>query len=267
MFRVEITKATHRWRTWLLAVLGMAVPGVVILGLVLATGRPEAGEGPPFLAQILNNGLFTPLTSLALVLPFFLPLATSLLAGDAVAGEASSGTLRYLLVRPVGRVRLVVWKYAAVMSLVAAGVLLLVLAGLAIGTSAFGVGPLPTLSGITIDAWQATGRLLVAAGYAILSMASLAAIGLFISVLTESGPGATAGTLITALISQILDGLPTFERIHPYLFTHQWLAFVDLFRQPVEWGSMVNGVVLSLVWAGAFLSGAIVVFCRKDVTS
>ena len=33
-------------------------------------------------------------------LPLFLPLAVGVIAGDAVAGEANVGTLRYLLATP-----------------------------------------------------------------------------------------------------------------------------------------------------------------------
>ena len=69
-----------------------------------ATARPC--QGPAFLAQVLNNGALFPAAALALVLAVFLGVAVAVLAGDAVAGEASAGTLRYLLVRPVGRARL-----------------------------------------------------------------------------------------------------------------------------------------------------------------
>ena len=37
----------------------------------------------------------------------------SVVAGDAIAGEASHGTLRYLLIAPAGRIRLLIVKYLA----------------------------------------------------------------------------------------------------------------------------------------------------------
>ena len=62
---------------------------------------------------MLTDGTLFPLAALAIVLPLFLPIAVAVAAGDAIAGEAQQGTLRYLLVRPVGRTRLLVAKLVA----------------------------------------------------------------------------------------------------------------------------------------------------------
>jgi len=47
------------------------------------------------------------------VIPLFLPMAVAVVAGDAVSGEANTGTLRYLLTVPVGRTRLLAVKFVA----------------------------------------------------------------------------------------------------------------------------------------------------------
>ena len=106
MFRVEWMKALRRWRTYLIAAALAAIPIIMVLALKLSppTG-PDSGDGPPFLEQILSNGMFAALTGLVVIQPFFLPLATGLFAGDSIAGEAQGGTLRYLLIRPVPRAR------------------------------------------------------------------------------------------------------------------------------------------------------------------
>ena len=104
MFRVEIGKALRRWRTWLLAAALAGVPVLIVIAVKASPPEPQAAEdAPPFLLQIVRNGLFAPLTGLAVVQPFFMSLAIGLFAGDAIAGEAQAGTLRYLLVRPIGR--------------------------------------------------------------------------------------------------------------------------------------------------------------------
>ena len=97
---------------------------------------------------------------------------------------------------------------------------------------------MPTLSGVDIPATAAMVRIIVAAIYVAIGVAGLSAIGVFFSTLTESGVGAAVATVSLAIISQILDGLTTLHAIHPYLFTHDWLAFVDLFRSPVAWDAM-----------------------------
>ena len=85
----------------LLAALGL-VPLLIGLAVRFSGG---GGGGPPFLNQITNNGLFLVFTTLVVSVPLFLPLVVGVVSGDTVAGEANAGTLRYLLVVPVGRVR------------------------------------------------------------------------------------------------------------------------------------------------------------------
>jgi len=264
MFRVEIGKAVRRLRTWVFAagLAGLAVLPVV----VLSTSSGGAG-GPVFFDFIRRNGLFAALTVLALIQPFFLPLGTSLLSGESIASEASNGTLRYLVARPVGRARLVLLKYAAVMTQVAAAIGWVMLVGLAAGGIAFGFGRLPTLSGNTISEGAALARILGTGLYVLCGMAGLAALGVFISTLTDSGPGASVATMAIAIASQIVDSLPTLHAVHPYLISHGWLAFVDLFRTPIEWGAMIRGLELDAVYAVVFLALALWVFGRKDVVS
>ncbi|TMK15819.1 MAG: ABC transporter permease, partial [Actinobacteria bacterium] len=211
---------------------------------------------PPFLSLIFRSGLFAPLTALAVTQPFFLPLAASLLSGDAIAGEASAGTLRYLLVRPVGRRRLVVQKYLSVMTLVTIAVLWVVVVGAVAGGIAFGFGAMTTLSGTTLSAGAAIVRIVAAAGYAAAGVAGLAAIGVFVSTLTESAPGATVATVVFAIVSQILDALSNLRAIPPYLLSHYWTAFADLFRDPIAWHRMGQGLIVDGVYTALFLGAA-----------
>jgi ABC-2 type transport system permease protein len=266
MFRVEIAKAMHRLRTYVLGT-GLALLAVLPV-VVLATSSPSSTEGgPPFFDLIRHSGLVAAIAAVTLVQPFFLPLGTGLLAGEAIASEASNGTLRYLVARPVGRARLVLVKYAAVMAQLAAAIVWIAVIGLVAGIIAFGTGPLPTLSGTTLAAGPALLRIGAASLYILLGMAGLAAIGVFISTLTESGPGATAATVSIGIASQVLDNISSLHVVHPYLISHRWLAFVDLFRGPVEWSGIERGLILDAAYAAIFLSAAVWVFRRKDVVS
>jgi ABC-2 type transport system permease protein len=262
MLRVELGKTFHRPRTYVLA----AALAVVAVIPSIAAASGGAG-GPPFFEAIRRNGLFAGLTAVALIQPFFLPLGAALLSGESIASEASGGTLRYLLVRPVGRRRLVVQKYLSVVVLLSLSVAWVALVGLVAGGIAHGFGPLPTLSGTEISAGAALVRILGTALYAACGAAALAAIGMVFSTLTESGPGATVATLAVAIVSQILDNLPKFEPIHAFLPTHGWLAWPDLFRSPVAWNAIVHGLVSNAAYAAIFLAAALVRFSRKDVSS
>jgi ABC-2 type transport system permease protein len=264
MFLIEIFKAFHRLRTY---VLGLCLAGVAVLPVVVLANSPGASGGPPFFEQLRTNGLFGGLAGVGLIVPFFLPLGAGLLSGEVIASEAAAGTLRYLLVRPVGRVRLVLLKYASVMALLAAAVLWVMIIGLAAGGIAFGYGPLPTLSGGEIGTWAAFLRIVGAGAYVVIGVAGLSAIGVFFSTLTDSGVGAAVATVAIAIISEILDGLTALHALHPYLPTHEWLAFADLFRTPVAWDAMTRGVWLAAAYALVFLVASLAVFTRKDVNS
>jgi ABC-2 type transport system permease protein len=264
MLRVELAKAFHRLRTYVLAAL-LAAVGVLPV-IILAT-TSDASGGPPFLELVRRNGLFASLTAVALIQPFILPLGAGLLAGEAVSGEATAGTLRYLLVRPVGRFRLVLSKYASVMALLGGSVVWVLLVGMVSGWLAYGFGPLPTLSGTTLSAGASAGRIALAAGYVTAGAAGVAAIGLFFSTITDSAPGATVATVALVIVSQILDAVPSLRVLRPYLLTHDWLAYVDLFRSPVGWEGMRHGLLVFAVYTGVFVGGALTVFTRKDVTS
>jgi ABC-2 type transport system permease protein len=268
MYRVELAKALRRWRTWLLAAALGSIP--VVMTIALKLSPPPAGaseDGPPFLFQILSNGLFVPLTALAVLQPFFLPLATGLFSGDAIAGEAQAGTLRYLLVRPVGRSRLVLAKYASAMTLVAVLVAVAIVSGLVAGAAVFGLGPLPTLSGTTLSTGATLLRIAASGVYMVAVISGIASIGVCISTRTDSGPGATVATIVVAIASQILDNIPSLRVIHPYLPTHGWLAFTDLFRFPVDTSAMRGGLTVSAGYTMVFLGLALWGFGRRDVTS
>ena len=102
-----------------------------------------------------QNGVFAVLAGLTVTLPFFLPMAVAVIAGDSLAGEGSLGTLRYLLTRPTGRTRLLLSKglTTAVFCLVAT--MLVAVAGLITGVIVFPVGRITTLSGDTLPSARA----------------------------------------------------------------------------------------------------------------
>ena len=102
MIAVELLKLTRRLRTWLSIGLICALPLVVAIFIAVTHLAPPPGQGSAFLSAVLDDGQLYPAAALALVLPVFLPVAVAVVAGDSIAGEASAGTLRYLLAAPGG---------------------------------------------------------------------------------------------------------------------------------------------------------------------
>ncbi|MEU1038251.1 ABC transporter permease [Streptomyces sp. NPDC005907] len=272
LFRSELVTTFRRWRTIALLAVLAAVPVLIGVAVRIETSDGSAaggggGEGPAFISQITNNGLFLVFTALAATLPFFLPMAVGVVAGDAVAGEANAGTLRYLLVAPAGRTRLLVTKYATVLTFCLAATLVVTVSALAAGALLFPLGELTTISGTRISLAEGFGRALLIALAVAASLTGTAALGLFVSTLTNSGIAAMATTVGLLVTVQILDQIPQLHALQPYFFSHYWLSFADLMREPVYWEDMVRNLELQALYAAVFGSAAWARFTGKDITA
>ena len=251
-----------------LAGLGVlaSVPVLISVAVRLSSPGNDRG-GPDFFGSITENGLFVALAALTLELPLFLPLAVAAISGDSIAGEANLGTLRYLLTVPVHRARLLAVKYAAIVVFAVVATLVVSVTGMLMGLVLFGGGDLTLLSGSRIGFGGGVVRVLAATAYLALCIASLGAVGLFVSSLTEQPIGATIAIVIFSTASFILDTIPQVSWLHPFLITHHWLAFGDLLRQPVAWGNVTAGLYLAAAYAVVFWLAAWARFVAKDITS
>ncbi|WP_443045320.1 ABC transporter permease [Streptomyces sp. MOE7] len=270
LLRSEITMTFRRWRTLALLAVLAGVPVLVGVAVRIETGHGRSGGGgggPAFISQVTNNGVFLVFTSLAVTLPFFLPMAIGVIAGDSIAGEAHGGTLRYLLVAPAGRTRLLLAKYATTLTFCLVGTLTVALSALATGALLFPLGEVTLLSGTSISLAEGLLRALAIAGAVALSLVGVAAIGLFLSTLTTSGIAAMATTVGLLITVQILDTLPQLEAVQPYLFPHYWLSFADLLRDPVYWDQLAKNFGLQAVYAAVFGTAAWARFTTRDITA
>ncbi len=270
MIRVEIRKLLRRPQTWVTIALLDALPTLVAVLLAVTDLGPRPGTGPAFLSAVLADGTLFPLAALAIVLPLFLPVAVAMVAGDSIAGEAQGGTLRYLLARPVSRSRLLVAKLVAVVVFVLLAVL--VVAGTAYVTGTLLLGDQPgaavtSVSGSTLSSTQVFQRTLLALGYVVFSMLGVASIALFLSTVTDSPLSAALGAMVFLIASTLLLTLDAAQVLRPYLPTRYWLAFVDLFRDPILWRDLIRGLVQQSAYLAVFLGAAWANFTTKDVTS
>ncbi|MFD8259184.1 ABC transporter permease [Streptomyces griseoluteus] len=271
LLRSELVTTLRRWRTLVLLAVLAAVPVLIGIAVRVETGGggdpDRGGGGPAFIAQVTNNGLFLVFTALAATLPFFLPMAVGVIAGDAVAGEAGAGTLRYLLVAPAGRTRLLLTKYATVLAFCLLATLVVAVSALAVGALLFPLGEVTTISGTRIGFGDGLLRALLIALAVAASLTGVAALGLFVSTLTNSGIAAMATTVGLLITVQILDQIPQLHAIQPYLFSHYWLSFADLLRDPVLWDDLRRNLALQGVYAAVFGTAAWARFTAKDITA
>jgi len=272
VIRVELRKLARRPRTWLTLLLLNLLPTVVAVLLAVTDVGPRPGQGPAFLSAVLSNGALFSVAALAIVLPLFLPIAVAVVAGDSIAGEAQSGTLRYLLVRPVGRTRLLVAKLVAVLVFTVVAVALVAGVGFIVGKLVLGGQPLTagtsvvSVSGTPLSAAQLVQRTALAMGYVALSMLGVAAMALLLSTFTDSPLSATLGAMAFLIGSSLLLTLDAARSLQPYLPTRYWLSFVDLFRDPILWREVERGALLQLVYVAVFLAAAWANFTTKDIT-
>ena len=254
-----------------LALLGVLAAVPVLFGIVLRLTVHSAGGGgggPQFLNQLAGNGVFLALVVLFLTENLLLlPLAIAVVTGDAIAGEASLGTLRGLLTVPAGRTRLLAVKYFSTVVFSIAICLLVTVLALIMGLILFHTGPVTLLSGTTTSLGSGVLRVLAVAAYTSVAMMSLGAIGLAASALTTHPVGAIAGLLVFVVASEICDQLPQLSAIHSYLPTHFWLSWDGLFRAPMDLSGVASGLVSFAVYAVIFVSIAWAKLTSADVTS
>ena len=269
LLRSELRLAISRRRNQAGLLVLAAVPVLMAIAIRINGVRHREGrsDGAGFVDQITANGLFVPFATLTLELTLFLPLALAMVSGDAIAGEAHQGTLRYLLTVPVARTRLLAVKYLALVvgAFVAVGVVLL--AGLGIGVALFGAHPMLTLSGTEISVGQGLWRLALSGLYVVAGLCAFAAIGLFLSTLTEQPIAVTVAGLVVTSAMWIVDAIPQLGFLHGWLLVHRWPAFAELMRQPPETGTIVTGLWVDAAYTVVFLLAAWARFGSKDITS
>ncbi len=258
----------RRPRTWVTIGALNALPTLVAILLALTDLGPRPGTGPPFLSAVLTDGTLFPLAALAIVLPLFLPVAVAVVGGDAIAGEVQTDTLRYLLVRPVSRLRLLVAKLVSVIAFVVVATLVVALVAYVEGLLLLGDAPatgVVSVSGSTLTQTQMFWRTVLAFGYVVLAMLGVASIALMLSTMTDSAVAAALGAIGFLVASTVLLGLDAADSIKPYLVTRYWLSFVDLFRDPIRWRDVTHGVLAQLAYLVVFAGAAWANFATRDI--
>lgn len=265
LYRSEVWMLLRRRRNQILLAVLAVIP--IFIGVAVKISTPQNGEGPQFIGRITGNGLFLVFTAITVSIPFFLPLIISVVAGDAIAGEAGLGTLRYILTVPVGRGRLLTVKTLAIATFTTIAVLVVAVLGLVTGALLFGLHSLVLLSGDTVSLGDGLLRTLGVVVYVTIALFALACGGLFISTLTENAIAAMASAVSIAVFSALLDAVPQLSAIHPALLTDHWLGYGELLRSSISSSDLIRWTLLHLAYVAVFLSLAWSRITTKDVSS
>lgn len=244
--------------------MGLLVLAAVPLVMAIALRIESHGTMGGLLS---GNGLIVPTMALMAEAPFFLPLAISMLAGDAIAGEANQGTLRYLLTVPAGRTRLLAAKFCSLLIGCLTGVAVVGGVGTIAGVALLGGGNAWTLSGTQISFGVALGRVVLIHLYIAAMLAALATIGLLVSTLTDQPLAATVAIMIVNILSWIAIAVEQLDWLHPWLLSNWTLNFTDLLSDPMLTSNVSRGLWLALGYVVVFGLAAWARFTQKDITS
>ncbi|WP_214405516.1 ABC transporter permease subunit [Pseudonocardia lacus] len=263
----ELTWVLRRPRTLVMLGVLALIPIVIAIGVtVVADEFADRRGGPGLIGAVAGNGLVLPVASITLALALLLPMAVTTAAADAIAGEAASGTLRGLLLAPVGRLRLVVMKAFGVLVVATLAVLVIAVVGVLAALVVVGAadGQLVTLSGTTIGLAEAMGRLAVVVVWTVGQLAAVGAIALALSSLTEHPMVVLAAVLGGLIVFGVLTAVPALDWLQPYLLTSGWTAGADVLRDPMPWGGLIESSLRALCYTAVGAGLATHRMLRRD---
>lgn len=265
-FGAEVCRQFGRRRTFWGFVVMLALP-LILVG-AFAIGRTTGPPGGTRLADLAQQGSANfAIFALSAASDFLLVVLAALFAGDAVPSEASWSTLRYLLVAPVPRARLLASKWAVAVASLAVAIVVYLGWGLLVGGLAYGWEAFTNPAGGVLDWGQLLPRLGIAAAYLFVSLLQVAGIAFVLGVRTDAPLGAVGVAVLVAIVSSILGQIESLGDLRNGLPLHYQRAWLDLLSPQVDWTAMRHGVLWSLLYTLLTVGLAFGLFRRKDVLS
>jgi ABC-2 type transport system permease protein len=248
LLAAELRWVLRRPRT--LVMLGVFALVPVLISIGVAVADRQAGPGAGLIGAVAGNGLVLPVAAITISLTLLLPLAVSMAAADALAGETAHGTLRGLLIAPVGRMRLVGMKAFGVLVVATLAVLALAVVGVVAGLVVVGgaEGQLVTLSGTTVGIGEALSRVALVVAWTVGQLAAVGAVALAVSSFTEHPLVVLASVLGGLIVFGVLTAIPALEWLRPYLLTSGWTAGADALRDPLPLDGMAESTLRALCY-------------------
>ncbi|MER5177121.1 ABC transporter permease [Streptomyces sp. NPDC002896] len=265
--RVELVRQLKRRRTLVMGAVLAVLPFVLVVAFAIG-GEPGGRNGQVTLMDTATaSGANFAATCLFVSAGFLLVIPVALFCGDTVASEASWSSLRYLLAAPVPRARLLCSKLVVALGLSLAAMVLLPLVALAVGTVAYGWGPLQIPTGGALDAGTAAQRLVIVIAYIFVSQLVTAGLAFWLSTKTDAPLGAVGGAVGLTIVGNVLDAVTALGDWRDFLPAHWQFAWADVIQPTPEWAGMIQGTSVSITYALVLFALAFRGFRRKDVVS
>ncbi|MFD6497286.1 ABC transporter permease [Streptomyces sp. NPDC060188] len=265
--RVELIRQLKRRRTLAMGAVLALLPFVLVAAFAIG-GQPGGRNGQVTLMDTATaSGANFAAVNLFVSAGFLLVIPVALFCGDTIASEASWSSLRYLLAAPVPRTRLLWSKLTVALGLSLAAMVLLPIVALAVGTAAYGWGPLEIPTGGALSAGTAAQRLLVVIAYIFVSQLVTAGLAFWLSTKTDAPLGAVGGAVGLTIVGNVLDAVTALGHWRDFLPAHWQFAWADAVQSTPEWGGMIQGTAISVTYALVLFALAFRGFRHKDIVS
>jgi ABC-2 type transport system permease protein len=276
LVKIELFKIFKKWRTY----IGFIAIGILVPLLHLAMYL-EGQKSLDFITRGLRdsfilvgnllNGYWISYIILN-ALTIHIPFLVALVAGDLLAGEATAGTYRVLITRPVSRVQVVTSKFIAGTIYTSSLVLWLAIMSLVIGLIIFGTGELLVMSPdsiIIFEKGDILWRFILAYGFAALSMSVVCSLAILFSSLVENAIGPIVSTMAVIIIFIILSAFDVqiLRDIRPYLFTNYILQWREFFYEPLNLEKVLRAILILSGHILIFFTATTIIFKKKDILS
>jgi ABC-2 type transport system permease protein len=220
-----------------------------------------------FVGNLLNGYLIANIILQTLFI--HIPFLVVLVGGDMLAGEATAGTYRLMLTRPVSRTSIITAKFIS--GLVYTNLLIVCLMVFSLFGSIliFGTGELLVVQDkvyIFADD-DVMWRFWMSYGFASLSLSVVFALSFLFSALVENAIGpiiATMAVIIVFLIITILN-FELLNAIKPYLFVTHMVKWREFMRDPVNYANIINSGLVLMAHIIIFFAATVIIFNKKDV--
>ena len=265
--RVELVRQLKRRRTLVMGGILAALPFILVAAFAIGGTPGDRGSQLTLMDTATASGANFAAVNLFVSAGFLLVVPVALFCGDTVASEASWSSLRYLLAAPVPRARLLWSKLVVGLTLSLAAMILLPLVALAVGTAAYGWGPLELPTGGAIGAGTAAQRLLVVVAFIFVSQLVTAGLAFWLSTKTDAPLGAVGGAVGLTIVGNVLDAVTALGHWRDFLPAHWQFAWADAVQPHPEWSGMIQGTAVSVTYAIVLFALAFRGFARKDIVS
>ena len=271
----ELLKIFKKWRTYIgFIAIGILIPLIEFVlyfsGQGIIENTTKRLEQDFILVGNLFNGWFVThliMNSLWIHIPFLI----CLVAGDVLAGEASAGTYRILLIRPVSRNKILISKYIATLIYTLSLVFFLAFISLGLGLLLLGTGDLLIFKdGLLIlpqdELWFRFFLSFLFASYAMFVVSTLAFL---FSSLVENAIGPIIGTMAVIIFFFIIGNLPYdfFITLKPYLFTTYLDVWTLVFDEKIDWSMIVKHILILSIYMLSLFLPTYLLFRKKDILS